>query len=1078
MRISEKNTLLVFALFFVSGITGLVYEVAWTRMLITVFGSTTHAVSTVLAAFMAGLGLGSIILGRFADRFNRPIFVYGVLEVLIGIYAVVLPLLVGGLAGVYSAVFEAFGQQPLPVSILRFLLSFVVILIPTTLMGGTLPVLSKYAGREFAKIGRNIGALYALNTFGAVVGAFATGFVLLEAMGVSSSVYLAAAVTIVVGLVAVLAGKKVRVEPSYEPAVEPERAGPVPTYVASVSLLVIAVSGAAALAYEVIYTKVLVFSLGATSHAFSLMLTTFLVGLAVGSFIASRLVDRSHRPAGLFAMVEILIGVTALLSIYLLSKLDLTRDYLNIWDGGGNLLRLRTAGFLQTASIMFVPAVFMGAAFPIVTRIYARRNLVSSSVGKIYFFNTLGAVAGSLIGGFVLVPLLGSARSIAFVAAFNVAAGILLFSCIGRKKAWTIAAAGALILFILGSFAIRPSVFARTFNIKEKGSDLLYFKEGVTGTVTVHRYPDYDLLAIDGVNVAGTSDMLRVTQKLQGHLPILLANDKSRVAHIGFGSGETLRILTLHKAGIIDGIEICKTVIEVARRFFSNLNKLVFDRPEVNVIIMDGKNFVLLTRDEYDIIMTDSIYPGTAGASALYTYDHFKAVRDKLKPGGIASCWLPLDLSQEDLRVALKAFYDVFPEMSVWYCYMTFSQHALLVGKKDEKIEIDLARLVEAFEDPTIRDDFASILIGDPFTLVSCFLADGDAVRDFCGDAPRHSDDHPILEFAIAKRGNAKSYLSANLERLLALRPDLLPFVTNVAEAGMDSASVRREILRQQLISSNIIGGHVYNALGEAGMARAEYEKVLRLDPDNRIALRSVKTLDQILGGLELAAQAGQGRYDGAYNLGVRYLAEGKFEQALSHLKQALSLRPDLPDPYVSLGECYLRWGRPQEALGYLEQADARRPADDGILTRLGMTYAALGKAGRAKGAFERALSIDSRNYEARIQYGNILMAERDIRGARREYEKAQEIAPSRPHATFNLGLTYAMERDWTRAVEYFRRAVDLAPAFHPAHFQLGNALLELGNVDAAIMEWEATLAIRPDHEGAKERLARYRSAR
>jgi spermidine synthase len=897
----------------------------------------------------------------------------------------------------------------------------------------------------------------------------------LELIGVSRSVYLAAAVSVIVGIVATMVGRTGEARVRYEPAKEDTASRPLPSYVTLMVLVAIGVSGAAALAYEVVYTKVLVFSLGATAHAFSLMLTTFLVGLAAGSFISSRLVDRARRPTEMFGIIEILIGLSVLVSIYPLSRLDLTRGYLAIRDAGGDVFALRGAGFLQAASIMLVPAIFMGSAFPIVTRIYTKRGLVSTSVGRIYFYNTLGAVIGSLIAGFLLVPLLGSARSLAFVAAFNVTIGVLLFSCTASKRVWLAAAAAAFLGLMVLTSTISPSIFARAFNIKEPGSRLLYFKEGVSGTVTVHRYPDYDLLAIDGVNVAGTSDMLRVTQKLQGHLPVLLASDNGKVAHIGFGSGETLRILTLHNTRAIDGIEICKDVITVARRFFSALNRNVFDRPNVNIIIMDGKNFVLLTEDEYDIIMTDSIYPGTGGASALYTYDHFKAVSDRLKPGGIASCWLPLDLSKEDMRVALKAFNDAFPNMSVWYCYMTFSQHALLVGRKDADIEINLPKLIKAFEDSTIRRDFESILIDDAFVLISCFLADGDVVRRFCGEAARHSDDHPILEFGLARRGSAKQYLSANLEDLLALRPNPLTYITGIEGAAMDSAYVAREVFGQVLLSSNIIGGHIHNAVGETGLARMQYEKVLSLDPENRIASYSIEMLDKIMGSLEMAAQTGLDDYATAYNLGIRYLAEGRFEQALSHLERALSLRPELPDPHVSIGECYLRWGKPTKALKYFEDANDIRPRDDGILLRLGMTYDALRDRARARELYEEGLKINPRNYELRNNLGIIYLSEQRIGEARAHFERAVEIAPSRPHAIMNLGLSYAAESNWRQAAEHFSRSIAASPTFFPAHFHLGDALAGLGDTDGAILEWERTLALKPDHQGAKDRLAQYR---
>jgi spermidine synthase len=1063
--------LMILALFFISGITGLIYEVAWTRMFVTVFGSTTHAVSTVLAAFMAGLALGGIVLGRYGDRLKRPVLAYGVLEVLIGAYALLVPLIIGRLTVVYSGVFEAFGQQPLPVAILRFLLSFIIILIPTTLMGGTLPILSKFAGSEFRKLGRNIGALYAVNTFGAVIGSFVAGFFLLELIGVSSSVYLAAAVAAAVGLVAIGMGRGLRAETAGEAAEEEAEEEAIPSYVGFIVLLAIGVSGGAALAYEVIYTKVLVFSLGATAHAFSLMLTTFLVGLAAGSYASSRLVDRARRPTDAFGLVEILIGLASFASIYLLSRLELSYQFLDLRDSGGDLFRLRGAGFLQAASVMLVPALFMGAAFPIVTRIYTRRQAVSTSVGRIYFFNTLGAVAGSLLAGFLLVPALGSARSLALLASVNISAGVLLFSCKGNRRVWSVAAAITLAGLLVVTYTIKPSVFARTFNIKEEGSELIYFKEGVSGTVTVHRYGDFDLLAIDGVNVAGTSQMLRVTQKLQGHLPILLAEAKDKVAHIGFGSGETLRILTVHGAGTIDGIEICKDVITAARRFFSDLNRLVFDRPDVNILIMDGKNFVLLTQDQYDIIMTDSIYPGTGGASALYTYDHFKAVSDKLKPGGVASCWLPLDLSPEDLRIALRAFHDAFPNMSVWYFYMTFSQHALLVGKKDAEIDADLRKFDAAFEDPVISEDMVSILIDDPYLLVSCLLADGDAVARFCEGAPRHSDDHPVLEFGLARRGTAKPYLSRNLERLLALRPDPLDYVSGIEATGADQDSAAARIARATEVSDHIIRGHILNAVKETGLAKAEYEKALAADPGSRIAQYARSSLDEALSTLERASQSGQQTYELAYALGVRYLGEDRFEQALEQLETALRLRPDLPDPHVSIGECYLRWNRPAEAVGHFLDALEILPDDPGILLRLGMAYARLDRKEEAIEAYTSALEAAPDDYDTRLALGNLLLREGRAAEAREHFRQASLSAPDRPYAHFNMGLTFAAERNWDSAKESFQKAVSAAPDFAPAYFQLGNVLLATGDAEGARQAWETTLRLDPGNKAAKERL-------
>jgi tetratricopeptide (TPR) repeat protein len=437
----------------------------------------------------------------------------------------------------------------------------------------------------------------------------------------------------------------------------------------------------------------------------------------------------------------------------------------------------------------------------------------------------------------------------------------------------------------------------------------------------------------------------------------------------------------------------------------------------------------------------------------------------------VASCWLPLDLSPEDLRISLRAFYDAFPNMSVWYFYMTFSQHALLVGKKDAEIDADLAKFQAAFQDSAISNDMESIMIDDPYLLVSCLLSDGDAIARFTEGAPRHSDDHPVLEFGLARRGTAKPYLSRNLERLLALRPDPFEYVSGFEHLGTDPDSTAERVEEAVALSNHIIKGHILNAVKETGLAKAEYEKALAAQPDNRIAIYARASLDDALSTLERASRSGQQGYELAYALGVRYLGEGRFEQALLELEKALELRPDLPDPHVSIGECYLRWGKPEEAVGHFQDALEILPGDGGILLRLGMAYAKLKRIEEAVEAYEASLESDPDNYETRVLLGGILFQEGRIAEARGHFQHAATLAPGRPHALFNLGLTFAAERDWERAKDNFQEAISNAPDFVPAHFQLGNALLALGDVEGAREAWQKTLELDPENQAAKQRL-------
>ncbi len=1078
----RRLTALVYLLFFVSGLTGLVYQVAWVRMFGVVFGNTTHAVSTVLAAFMGGLALGSLLLGRAGERIGRPIRAYGILELLVGLFAFAFPWLLAALESVYAGVHRTFGENTVPLITIRFLMSFLMVLVPTTLMGGTLPVLSKFAARELPHVGRRIGALYAVNTLGAVIGTILAGFVLLEVLGVSRSVYLSAALNVGIGLLAMAVGSRIpeatgeRGEAAPAPAAGPPAAssGGSSAGTSRVVLAAFAVSGALALAYEVLYTRVLVFTLGSSAHAFAVMLGTFLVGLALGSFVVSRFVDRWRNPAIAFGIVEVAVGLSVVGSVLVLAELARTHHAFGILRmGGGDLLHNRGASFLQAASTLLLPTLLLGATFPLVTRLLVRSTKdASRSIGRLYFYNTIGAVAGSLLAGFVLVPTLGTARSFALAAGANVAIGLLLFSVAGRRRVWIPAAVAVLGLTVAGIARTDPAIFARTFNIGHDESRLVDFREGVTGTVTIHRYLDYDLIAVDGVDVAGTSFMLRITQKLQAHLPVLMTGHPQRVAHIGFGTGETLRVLTSYDIPHIQGIEICRDIVAMSQRHFGAINRNAFERPEVHIVYMDGKNWTRLTGETYDTIMTDSVYPGVGHAgSALYTYDHFRAGRERLSPGGVLSCWLPLDMSPRDLRMILRSFHEAFPEMTVWFGWADQTQHALLLGRKDAPVEIDFARLMEAYREPGLRADLEEIGVPDPVELTSCLLLDGDGVAKLTEGIPLNTDDRPLLEFGIARRGITLNYLSANMDDMLAVRADPLRRIVNLEAAGADTAMVTAAIRERMEISDRVIRGHMAWLTENAALAQSWYRRALAIDPDDGVATRSLRRAEATVDALEQTAPAAADDWEAALVAGRRLLAARRLEAARGQFEQVLAVRPDAVEALRLLGECLFLEDRLDDAAATLRTLLAKTPRDDGALLLLGVCHERSGRAAEARDAYRAAVRANPDNYEARTNLGRSHLDTNELPQAREQFEAAHRLEPDKPWASFNLGVSYAQEGRWADAAPWFESAIELRPNFWRAHLELGKARLALGDVDGARQAWEQVLLLQPSNGEARRAL-------
>ncbi|MCP3678415.1 MAG: MFS transporter, partial [Deltaproteobacteria bacterium] len=320
--------------FFLTGVTGLVYELVWVRMLILTFGSTQFAVTTVLTTFMAGLAIGSLLFGRMIDRYEHPLRVYGILEMVLGGYCIVTPLIFSAIQSIYLSLFSGGGVQYAAFNPTQFLLAFGGIILPSILMGGTLPVLTKYFTLKREEIGFKVGLLYALNTLGSVVGCLATGLFLLYLLGVTSTIYLAGVVDIVIGaLIITLSRRSMLSHKQAASTVQPEGAVPeidgggeetaalITPATRRIVIAVFAVSGFAALAYEVLWSRIFSLIIGSSIYAFTIMLATFLFGIGVGSIVFAPFIDRRKKPLLWFAILELIIGIAALLAVPLYKKL-------------------------------------------------------------------------------------------------------------------------------------------------------------------------------------------------------------------------------------------------------------------------------------------------------------------------------------------------------------------------------------------------------------------------------------------------------------------------------------------------------------------------------------------------------------------------------------------------------------------------------------------------------------------------------------------------------------------------------------------------------------------------------------
>ena len=431
----------IVGLFTLSGACGLVYQVVWGRLAVLVFGSTTPAIATVLGVFFLGLALGSYLAGKFADRFSHPLVLYGWLEIGIGLYAALFQLPLGAMQQLHQLVFPLLYDSPALLTAARVLMAAGVLLPVTILMGATVPVIGDLLTRSPRHVGADFGAVFACNTLGAAAGSFVSAFFLIPAVGLSVTAWIAAAANLIIGLFSIVWAKKWgelshRAESSTGTPVDEavNEASRTPAYAA---LAAFALTGFLGLVYEVAWSRALVLVFGTSVYAFATMLTTYLIGLALGSLIMGRRVDRVGSPLLMFIVVQIVAGVAVFASTVAIGQLpDLFVGHFRMNTPWRTVMLLE---FAACFAIMIVPAFCSGMLFPLVAKIFMgqRHFRIGRTIADSYAINTLGCILGSFVAGFLLIPELGIEMTLLCGAAVNllIAAGLTGFLRDGRNRA-------------------------------------------------------------------------------------------------------------------------------------------------------------------------------------------------------------------------------------------------------------------------------------------------------------------------------------------------------------------------------------------------------------------------------------------------------------------------------------------------------------------------------------------------------------------------------------------------------------------------------------------------------------------
>ena len=801
---------LLLVLFFVSGASGLVYEVVWMRLLSLTLSVTVYAVTTVLCAFMAGLALGAAVAARFADRVPHPLRAYGLVEMGVAATALTTPTILFHLGPGYVWLHNHVGAIPLAFVFGRFLLAFAVLLLPCSLMGATLPVLARVAVERRDAVGRGAGTLYAVNTLGAVAGCVAAGFVLVPALGLSAASAIAAALNLAVGLVAALRGGRA-----------PRAAGaatPPPARWPARALLVcaaFALSGFTAMGYEILWTRGLEPFTHNSTYAYTAMLATFLFGIGLGSAGAATLADRVRRPLLALGLVELAIGGSVAGALFLYARFGtLVPAMAEALGGLTSWPHVVALIFAEAGALLFATTLLYGATFPLVARaVVDQLERLGGRIGAAYAANTVGAIAGALATGFILLPALGMRDTFVALVLVNLGLGAAL-ALVAAPRPGALAA-GAGVVFAVATLGLVP---ARLFEARfvERFGRLLFYREQVTDTVMVTEDAGGARMIryADGRGTAGT--MTAPEDRMYGHEAMLLHPAPRRVLNICFGVGNSLASVLTYPVERVDVVELSPGVVDAAP-FFRATNRDALADPRVHLAIHDGRNFLLASSDAWDVIRLDPPELHTAGVVNLYTREFFELARDHLRPGGIFSIWVNVVMTPEDdLRLLARTVGSVFPYVSVWRGPFRYSW---VFNGSVEPRPPDLTLLLRHLAEPAVAADLDSIGVADVFAVLSHFVMAGHEVEEFAGPGPLVTDDHTRLDFTVPRsldaffgfaNANTNSWLVelmdpgrhdvaasvflTKVKQMATHERAVLPHLAHADAAGLDTEALRARL--------------------------------------------------------------------------------------------------------------------------------------------------------------------------------------------------------------------------------------------------------------------------------------------
>ena len=880
----QNVRMIVSLLFVVSGIAGLIYQVVWFKYLSLFLGNTTYAQMTVLATFLGGLALGNYLFGKRSDSIINPVRIYSVLELFIGVYCLLYPTISSFVGNLFLSTASNLDliSKPILFTGTRFLVAGILLLLPATAMGGTLPVLSKFFVERIQDARKEVASLYFLNSFGAVVGVVFAGFVLIKEFGLDVTIYSTSFLNIIAGLVGFYLSRTQNNLIKHE-LVETEDTDKndfieVGKQTVKRVILVAGISGMAALLYEMVWVRLLINFFGSSTYAFSIMLMAFIGGITIGSLVVTQNAFKKYNYVKLLTVLQAAIAFSTMFVLLFYERLPYSLWKISaLFSKSQESFELFLAvEFIFCFCLMLLPTLFMGMSLPVATEIVSASNKkIGVSVGRVFSINTLGTVVGVILTGLVFIPLFGIKAAFEIGVAINLFGAFLLLS---KYKSFSVkekTSFYSICVFVFFSYLIfspqwnekvlLSGVFRSfgalppsSFNEFTKGfsdEEIIFYKEGMNATVAVThslRNKANKRLIINGKPDASTYfDM--PTQVLLGEIPVMLHKNPKNIFVVGFGSGTTIGSLLNFPVEKVVCAEISKEVIAAAP-LFGHENKNCINDPRLNIINEDAVTLLKLSKEKYDAIISEPSNPWVAGIGNLFSKEYFEKCSSSLSDNGIMVQWFHLYEADDDVvKLVLNTFSSVFPYSQLWG---GAANDIILVGSKKE-IKISFESINNKFTSPLIKQDFERIGINNPFTFLACQSVSPRGFFTMANNFPVNSEIHPRLEFLAPRAffvGKPSSYIYSFDEKFDTLYtglfikeyvkkyPPLKNDLFNAVEYSLNVSNNYRfafglsKYLRELFpndYQSNLLYSFAYEKLGIINARYSSLEKMISLFPDS-----------------------------------------------------------------------------------------------------------------------------------------------------------------------------------------------------------------------------------------------------